>query len=166
MQSYYKRFIRDYMRYKDEIQCAGAELVAAVHADALREHQANNHSLPGEYYALHIRRGDMAHKIVKLPADQIVRNLRYPDGSPIIPPGAFVYISTDDPKGICEGCTVQRKSCDLYPSPKPEGCPEDVSVCVCQPACHSLTIIKSPRLLFIDLLECLLSVWLENSLSG
>jgi hypothetical protein len=23
MQSFYKRFVRDYMRYKDEIQCAG-----------------------------------------------------------------------------------------------------------------------------------------------
>lgn len=30
MQSFYKRFIRDYMRYKDEIQCAGAELVDLV----------------------------------------------------------------------------------------------------------------------------------------
>lgn len=37
MQSFYKRYIRDYMRYKDAIQCAGAELVAAVRADSLKE---------------------------------------------------------------------------------------------------------------------------------
>jgi hypothetical protein len=35
MQSFYKRFVRDYMRYKDNIQCAGAELVAAVRKDSL-----------------------------------------------------------------------------------------------------------------------------------
>ena len=36
MQSFYRRFVRDYMRYRDEIQCAGAELVAAVRADSLK----------------------------------------------------------------------------------------------------------------------------------
>lgn len=35
MQSFYRRFVRDYMRYKDEIQCAGHTLVQAVRAEAL-----------------------------------------------------------------------------------------------------------------------------------
>ena len=30
MASFYRRFVRDYARYRDEIQCAGAELVAAI----------------------------------------------------------------------------------------------------------------------------------------
>lgn len=47
------------MRYKDPIQCAGAELVAAVRKDSLK---ANPHG-KGEYYALHIRRGDFQYKV-------------------------------------------------------------------------------------------------------
>ena len=60
MQSYYRRFVRDFMRYKDEIQCYGAELVAAVRADARRLAPESN----GEYYALHIRRGDLQFKVL------------------------------------------------------------------------------------------------------
>lgn len=59
MQSYYRRFVRDFMRYKDEIQCYGAELVAAVRADARRLAPEYR----GEYYALHIRRGDLQFKV-------------------------------------------------------------------------------------------------------
>ena len=59
MQSFYRRFIRDYMRYKDSIQCVGAALVAAVRADALALDPTHH----GDFYALHIRRGDMAHKV-------------------------------------------------------------------------------------------------------
>lgn len=59
MQSYYRRFVRDFMRYKDEIQCYGAELVAAVRADARRLAPESQ----GEYYALHIRRGDLQFKV-------------------------------------------------------------------------------------------------------
>jgi hypothetical protein len=59
MQSFYKRFIRDYVRYKDNIQCAGHELVQAVRLDSL-------HTFPkqgGSYYAMHIRRGDFQFKV-------------------------------------------------------------------------------------------------------
>jgi hypothetical protein len=47
MQSFYRRFVRDYMRYKDVIQCAGAELVAAVRKDAIADNPI------GHDYALH-----------------------------------------------------------------------------------------------------------------
>ena len=53
------RFVRDYMRYKDEIQCAGHTLVQAVRQEA---REAAPHS-GGEYYALHIRRGDFQFKV-------------------------------------------------------------------------------------------------------
>ena len=59
MQSFYRRFIRDYMRYKDDIQCAGAKLIAAVRADSLQV----NPSGQGEYYAMHIRRGDLQYAV-------------------------------------------------------------------------------------------------------
>jgi len=59
MQSYYRRFVRDFIRYQDEIQCAGDEVVRAVRADAL----ALNTSGGGVYYALHVRRGDFQFKV-------------------------------------------------------------------------------------------------------
>ena len=59
MQSFYKRFIRDYVRYKDSIQCVGHQLVRAVREDAARISPESN----GTYYALHIRRGDLQFKV-------------------------------------------------------------------------------------------------------
>lgn len=123
MQSFYRRYIRDYMRYKDSIQCAGHELLQLVREDAKRVSPQDD----GAFYALHIRRGDFQFKEVKLSADEIVANLRYSNGSAIIPPGSFVYISTDDPDGKCAGCLVQRIPCEKYELPKPTGCQVDTS---------------------------------------
>lgn len=70
---------------------------------------------------------------MKIGAPEIVRNLNFsgPDGLPLIPRGALLYVSTDDPEGLCTGCMAQRKPCSEYKSPKPEGCPEDVSNFLC-----------------------------------
>jgi hypothetical protein len=67
---------------------------------------------------------------VKISAGEIVQNLNITgsDGNFIIPPGSLVYLSTDDPDGKCQDCFVKRKPCASYPSPKPEGCPEDVRI--------------------------------------
>jgi len=111
------------MRYRDVIQCAGHELVQAVRVDARASVPEGN----GDYYALHIRRGDFQFKDVKLTAGEIVKNLHFPNGTAIIPPGSLVYISTDDPDGICVNCYVQRQPCTSYKPPKPVGCPEPTS---------------------------------------
>ncbi len=124
MQSFYKRFIRDYMRYKDNIQCAGAELLRYVREDAKKSIPNNP---DGTFYALHVRRGDLQFKDVKISADDIVKNLHFPNGTSIIPAGALVYLSTDDPDGLCVNCYVNRQPCESYKSPKPVGCPDDVS---------------------------------------
>jgi hypothetical protein len=68
---------------------------------------------------------------VKISAAEIVENLHYPNGTAMIPPGSVVYISTDDPDGLCKGCMVNRQSCNTYQTPKPPGCPEDVSAHFC-----------------------------------
>lgn len=124
MQSFYKRFIRDYMRYNDRIQCAGHELLAAVREEARTIDPTNVH---GEFYALHVRRGDFQFKDVKISATDIVKNLHFKNGTSVIPSGALVYLSTDDPEGLCKNCYVNKQPCTHYTTPKPPGCPEDVS---------------------------------------
>jgi hypothetical protein len=74
-QSFYKRFIRDYMRYKDDIQCSGADIVERVRKEAKRLGNSN-----GDYYAIHARRGDFQFKEVKLSAQEIVNNLKDKNG--------------------------------------------------------------------------------------
>ena len=105
--SFYRRFIRDNMRYIDDIQCAGARLVDAVRATS-RELGQN-----GDFYALHIRRGDFQFKEVKISASKIVENL---GGHRVIPAGALVYLATDDPDGVCKNCMVNRKPCPVGPA--------------------------------------------------
>ena len=65
---------------------------------------------------------------VKISALEIVKNLIV-DGLSVIPRGALVYLSTDDPKGICDGCRVQGIPCTKYKADGkyPQGCPEDAS---------------------------------------
>ena len=123
-QSFYKRFVRDYMRYKDSIQCSGHELLQLVRADAL----ASAPEFGGDFYALHVRRGDFQFKEVKIGAADMVKNLLLPNGTSLIPRGALVYLSTDDPEGKCEHCVALKKPCESYaPGSKPVGCPEDTS---------------------------------------
>ena len=38
-----------------------------------------------------------------------------------------MYLSTDDPDGVCKHCFVDDRSCDKHPNPKPVGCPQDPS---------------------------------------
>ena len=121
MQSFYKRFIRDYMRYKDEIQCAGHFLLSLVREDA-KKYNTN-----GDFYAIHARRGDLQFKEVKIGAQDMIENLKYPNGTDIFPKGSLLYIATDDPDGKCKGCMVKRKPCEEYEIPKPVGCPLDTS---------------------------------------
>lgn len=59
MQSFYRRFVRDYMRYKDYIQCAGKNVLEEVRKDAFALSNGNN----SDFYALHIRRGDFQFKV-------------------------------------------------------------------------------------------------------
>jgi len=125
MQSYYKRFVRDSLRYNDDIQCAGAELIAAIRADSLATNPNNN----GEYYAMHIRRGDLQFKEVKIGADEMLENMKKPNGELLFPPGSIVYLSTDDPDGVCKNCYAERKPCTSFDHTKklPVGCPKDPS---------------------------------------
>ena len=69
-----KRFVRDRVRYKDEIYCVGGQIVdqMALIADPGMQLPVTSMLRTG-YVAFHIRRGDFQHKWVKLSAEEILK---------------------------------------------------------------------------------------------
>ncbi|KAL3937356.1 MAG: hypothetical protein SGBAC_007523 [Bacillariaceae sp.] len=83
-----KRFVRDHVRYIDDIQCAAARIVAAVREDA-RKKISNNPD--GIFDSFHIRRGDFQYKKTRVEAMEILKAAKDE-----IPEGTFVYVATDE----------------------------------------------------------------------
>jgi hypothetical protein len=80
-----KRFVRDHVRYIDEVQCAAARVAEAVRAHS---QQSNNN---GIYDSFHIRRGDFQYKKTRVAASEILGQSKDE-----IPPGTTVYVGTDE----------------------------------------------------------------------
>ena len=77
--NYYKRFVRDFLHYKDQIYCAAGKIVQAL----------NNEGKP--WSSLHVRRGDFQYKEVKLPAEELYNNTKE-----IWKSGEILFIATDE----------------------------------------------------------------------
>lgn len=75
-----KRFVRDHVRYVDEIQCAAARVVEAIQ-------QKHN----PVFDTLHVRRGDFQYKITRVTIDKLYTML-----SKQIPENATLFIATDE----------------------------------------------------------------------
>lgn len=72
---------RSYIHYRDEVFCAAGRIIAAMETEAG----------PGGYKALHIRRGDLQFKEVKIPAEKIIANTK-----DILKENETIYIATDE----------------------------------------------------------------------
>jgi hypothetical protein len=70
MDTWMKRFVRDHIRYIDEIQCAAARIVHAVRERSRKR----NPELNGDFDSFHIRRGDFQFKTTRIEADKIYEN--------------------------------------------------------------------------------------------
>ena len=81
-----KRFVRDHLRYIDEIQCAAARVVKAMRMLA-----KDNGNAAGEFDTFHIRRGDFQYKSTRVEAPTIYENIR-----DVIPENTTVFIATDE----------------------------------------------------------------------
>mmetsp|Transcript_9257 Transcript_9257/g.20452 ORF Transcript_9257/g.20452 Transcript_9257/m.20452 type:complete len:370 (-) Transcript_9257:670-1779(-) len=81
-----KRFVRDHVRYKDELMCAAGRIVEAIRTRV----RQRGHS-DGEYYAMHIRRGDFQYKKTRLPAEDLFKL-----STERIPEASTLYIATDE----------------------------------------------------------------------
>jgi hypothetical protein len=83
-----KRFIRDRLRYKDELQCIAARVVAAMREKARAKHNGND-----QFDSFHIRRsGEFEEQYGNLTDNAAIYNTSAPD----IPEGSTVFIATDD----------------------------------------------------------------------
>ena len=85
-----KRFVRDHLRYKDEIQCAAARIVQAVRAEA---REVNKDPSDSHFYTMHIRRGDFQFKAVR---DMTAEDILYNNTARWIEKGKVLYIATDE----------------------------------------------------------------------
>ena len=85
-----KRFVRDHIRYVDEIQCAAARIVHAMR-ELARTHDHRNHH--GHFHSFHIRRDDFqsAYKGTDVSAKQIYRQIQ-----DVVPDNSTVFIATDE----------------------------------------------------------------------
>lgn len=84
-----KRFVRDHVRYLDEIQCAAARVVQALRERARSRHPETNPE--GDFDTFHIRRGDFQYTVTRFEAPKILNMSR-----PEMTPNATVYIGTDE----------------------------------------------------------------------
>jgi hypothetical protein len=81
-----KRFVRDHLRYIDEIQCAAARVVHAM------RDKARQHGNPkGEFDTFHIRRGDFQYKQTIVSADVIYQNTFN-----VLEENSTIFIATDE----------------------------------------------------------------------
>jgi hypothetical protein len=64
-------FMRDHMRYVDELQCAAARIVSAMRDRARRKNPQSH----GEFDTFHIRRGDFQYKNTRIEAEEIYNNV-------------------------------------------------------------------------------------------
>jgi len=84
-----KRFMRDHVRYTDEIQCAAARVVHAMRRHA-REHDPIGNP-DGLFDTFHIRRGDFQFKKTRISAQEI-----YDNSKDVLTANASIYIATDE----------------------------------------------------------------------
>jgi len=83
-----KRFVRDHVRYIDEIMCAAARIINAVRERATALNQENPSN---EYDSFHVRRGDFQYKVTRIPSLDLYQRSRDE-----LTEGSLLYIATDE----------------------------------------------------------------------
>ncbi len=97
--NYFRRFVRDYLHYHEAIYCAAGKIVKAIQKEAalLNANQTDpkyavrTEDGSGGYSALHVRRGDLQYKKVKIPAQEWYDNTK-----DVWYPNELLYIATDE----------------------------------------------------------------------
>ena len=82
-----KRFVRDHIRYKDEIQCAAGRIVEKVRKRVLERTGGKS----SEFDTFHVRRGDFQYKETRVEIDEIIANTKEH-----LTLGSTIFIATDE----------------------------------------------------------------------
>jgi GDP-fucose protein O-fucosyltransferase len=77
--NFYKRFVRDFLHYKDSLYCAAGKIVHALNVEGK------------EWSTMHVRRGDLQYKEVKISAEEWYDNLKE-----VWKEGEILFIATDE----------------------------------------------------------------------
>jgi GDP-fucose protein O-fucosyltransferase len=90
--NYFKRFVRDFLHYHDTIYCAAGKIVKAVQKEAeARGFHVDPETGAGGFSSLHVRRGDLQYKRVKIPAKEWYENTKE-----VWRPNELLYVATDE----------------------------------------------------------------------
>jgi len=89
--NYFKRFVRDIMRYKDEIYCAAGKVVRSIQKEGKEKGFKRDSEGGGCYSSLHIRRGELQYESVKISAEQWLNNTKE-----LWQPNEILFIATDE----------------------------------------------------------------------
>eukprot|EP00560_Eucampia_antarctica_P009332 CAMPEP_0197828014 /NCGR_PEP_ID=MMETSP1437-20131217/4668_1 /TAXON_ID=49252 ORGANISM="Eucampia antarctica, Strain CCMP1452" /NCGR_SAMPLE_ID=MMETSP1437 /ASSEMBLY_ACC=CAM_ASM_001096 /LENGTH=621 /DNA_ID=CAMNT_0043429079 /DNA_START=24 /DNA_END=1889 /DNA_ORIENTATION=+ len=89
--NHYKRFVRDFLHYHDVIFCAAGKIVNSLQKMAEARGVLTDPSGSGGYSSMHVRRGDLQYKRVKIPAEEWNENLE-----DIWLDDEIIYIATDE----------------------------------------------------------------------
>jgi hypothetical protein len=87
--NHFKRFVRDYLHYKDDIYCAAGKIISLLEEEA--SHVGWQRSKGPGYSSMHIRRGDFQYKKTKISAEEWLNATMG-----ILRPGEIVYVATDE----------------------------------------------------------------------
>jgi GDP-fucose protein O-fucosyltransferase len=81
-----KRFVRDHLRYSDEMQCAAARVIEALRRKAIENGDPN-----GYFDSFHVRRGDFQYDQTRISATAIYKNTK-----DVLVPNSTIFIATDE----------------------------------------------------------------------
>ena len=82
-----KRFVRDHIRYKDEVFCVAATVLSAMHEKS-RQH---DEGAGGNFDTLHVRRGDFQFKNTRVDAETLFESTKE-----YLTENSSIYIATDE----------------------------------------------------------------------
>jgi len=82
-----KRFVRDHVRYVDEIQCAAARIITTLRKRVSERTSGKSN----DFDTIHIRRGDFQYKETRVDADKILEQLKK-----VLDDSTTIYICTDE----------------------------------------------------------------------
>jgi len=89
--NYFKRFVRDFIHYHDNIFCAAGKIMKLLQEEGLQRGFNMDDEGGGGFSAMHVRRGDLQYKEVIISAEEW-----YANTAPLWYPNEILYIATDE----------------------------------------------------------------------